>query len=193
MSRATQTWIIVGALFVSVAALIYFFRPQDAQPDSQALAAKTATAPEAAAELAEPLPAAPDTRPAEPEKLAGVGNRLMETFEDVTFVFQPTANSRKLVAFRTSPTSKDEDGTCTAPYVARERVSKITYAHGFVIDKFNTWNEKEGQQEYLPFESDLPRIYQGGLHDIVQEGRTVTVTKQRCGMGQVEALVAVEV
>lgn len=193
MSRATQTWIIVGALFVSVAALIYFFRPHETQPASEVVVGPTESVPETVTKLAEAMPATRDPRPAEPAKPADVRSQLMERFEDMTFVFRPTANSRKLVAFRTAPTSKDKDGTCTAPYAARERVSKITYAHGFVIDKFNTWNEKEGQQEYLPFESDLPRIYQGGLHDIIQEGRTITVTKQRCGMGQVEALVAVEV
>lgn len=115
-----------------------------------------------------------------------------EVLNDTSLTFIPEGDGRRLVEFRKPVTAKEEDGTCSAPYTAREKVSKITYAYGFVIDRFNTWNQKEGQQEYMPFESELPRSFQGSLHDIVRDGANLTITKQRCGMGQVEFLVAVK-
>ena len=70
-------------------------------------------------------------------------------------------------------------------------VQNIDYAWDFVIKSFTTWSDEEGKQEYMVNEEDLPRAFQGSLHDIVRQGHSVTIDKQRCGMGQVEGLVSV--
>lgn len=193
MSRAAQTWIIVAALFVSVSAIILFSRHG-----------------EAASAMAEPnpqpsqmtIPDAPLPIPSKAERteviatpeaqLSSRPQPFTEKINDTSLTFMPEGEGRRLIEFKKPTTTKDEDGTCSTPYTAREKVSKVTYAYGFVIDRFNTWNDKEGQQEYMPFESELPRSFQGSLHDIVREGSNVTITKQRCGMGQVEFLVSVK-
>ena len=194
MSRAAQTWIIVAALFVSVSAIILFSRhgeaaPAIAAPNPQPSQISIPEAPlpiPSKAEQTEVVTATPEAQ------LMGRPQPFTEKLEDASLTFMPEGEGRRLIAFNKPVTTKDEDGTCATPYTAREKVSKITYAYGFVIDRFNTWNEKEGQQEYMPFESDLPRSFQGSLRDIVREGNSVTITKQRCGMGQVEFLVSVK-
>jgi MFS superfamily sulfate permease-like transporter len=120
------------------------------------------------------------------------GKQYTERFKNGTsLTFLPTSNFRKLVAFRMSPISPTEDTSCTDVYTKREEVRKINYAWDFVISSFETWNDDEGKQEYIVSEEDLPKAYQGSLHDIVRSDRMVTIEKQRCGMGQIEGLVSV--
>lgn len=204
MTRAQRTWIIVAALVVSVGALIFFFAPSvrevpaqgsvsnaiaanSAQPSVFASATRKMDAevePVSTPDLALPPSPAPESEPTGTpwiERMPG-GQRLKFVGEGM---------NRQLIEWRQPGTTKEEDPTCQPPYTVREKVTNITRPWGFVIDRFNTWNAKEGKQEYLPNESELPRAFQPSLSDIVQEGRTITVTKQRCGMGAVEYLVAV--
>lgn len=121
------------------------------------------------------------------------GQPYSQSFEDigVTLRFVPTRSFRRLIEYRTTSLSTGQDISCTAPYSAQERVTRIAFSWGFVIDRFWTWNEREGQQEYIIDEGQLPNAWQGSLHDLVKEGRTLTLTKQRCGQGQVASFVAV--
>jgi hypothetical protein len=129
--------------------------------------------------------------PSRPQETTGPP--FTESFSDigVTLTFVPTHSFRRLIEYRTTALSPGEDSSCTAPYSAQERVTRIAFAWGFVIERFWTWNEREGQQEYIVDETLLPRSSQGSLHDLVREGRTLTITKQRCGQGQVASFVAV--
>ncbi|WP_146173273.1 hypothetical protein [Sphingomonas faeni] len=120
------------------------------------------------------------------------GKPFTEKFDDTSLTFLPTKDFRKLIAYRNEAIDPKSDGTCTKVYTMHEKVGKIDYAWDFVIKSFRTWNDKEGQQEYMIDETLLPHAFQGSLHDIVREGRTVTVEKQRCGMGQVESFVSIK-
>ena len=138
----------------------------------------------------------PTSEKISPYKVANAGDikptpgakPFKETFDDITLTFLPTKEFRKLVEYRID---SETDSTCTKPYSAIERVTKVKYVYGFVIERFNTWNVAEGQQEYIADEGMLPNAWKGALHDIVREGRAVRITKQRCGMGQVAGLVSV--
>lgn len=131
--------------------------------------------------------------PASQSALETTGPPYTERFSDigVTLTLVPTSNFRRLIEYRTTALSPGEDSSCATPYSAQERVTRIAFAWGFVIDRFWTWNDREGQQEYIVDETLLPRAWQGSLHDLVREGRTLTLTKQRCGQGAVASFVAV--
>jgi hypothetical protein len=124
---------------------------------------------------------------------APTGPPFTETFDTlgISLTFVPTRRFRRLVEYRTPSISQAEDSSCSAPYVAEERVVRVTFAWDFVIDRFRTWNEREGQQEYIVSENQFPSAWQGSLHDLVADGRKIKVTKQRCGQGQVPGLIAV--
>ena len=114
-----------------------------------------------------------------------------ETFDGVSLTFLPTKDFRKLIVYRLESINPSDDPSCTKVYTKRENVQNIDYAWDFVIKSFTTWSDEEGKQEYMVNEEDLPRAFQGSLHDIVRQGHSVTIDKQRCGMGQVEGLVSV--
>lgn len=139
------------------------------------------------AQLMAPYAAAEAQKVAAGEKPTGAA--WSETFDDTTLTFVPTKKFRKMIAYSISPEVSDR--TCTAPYDLVEQVKSVKYAYGFVIEGFETWSKDEGKQDYSSDETLLPRAYQGNLRDIVAEGRIVRITKQRCGMGQVQSLVAV--
>lgn len=122
---------------------------------------------------------------------SATGPEFSERFDNVTLTYVPTKKSKRLIAYREIPISTQDDPSCTKPYTAREKIMGVEYAWDFVIDSFTTWSEKEGKQQYMIGESALPRAFQGSLHDIVQKDRQVRITKQLCGMGQVESFVAV--
>jgi hypothetical protein len=197
-------WTIValsGAVAILLAALMFMIGRATAPDGAESADGTVAnqSAPAAAgnsaiantsAETPAPRAPAPDSRAAAD---SAVGPAFTERFDDlgVTLRFVPTARFRRLVEYRTAPTSSAEDSSCSAPYSARERVTRVTFAWGFVIERFWTWNSAEGQQEYIVDETALPRAWHGSLHDLVRQGRTLTITKQRCGQGQVASLVSV--
>jgi hypothetical protein len=128
----------------------------------------------------------------EKSKDEAVGKPFIEKIEDVVLTFVPTKSFRRLTSYSKTAFNSADDPSCSSPYQTIDRVTDVKFAYGFVIDRFWTWNDKDGQEEYIVDESDLPRAFQGSLYDIVQKGRTVRLTKQRCGMGQVAGLVSVQ-
>lgn len=173
---ANRTTIILGCIIVLLAAALAFVLGQRFPSNEP----KTAQ-----------VPAPRILNAAEQTSLVN-GKPFTERFESgISLTFLPTPNFRKLITFRMSPISNKDDPTCTPVYTKREKVVNINYAWGFVISSFETWNDDEGKQEYIVSEEDLPKAFQGSLHDIVRPDRMVTIEKQRCGMGQLEGLVSV--
>ena len=177
--------VLIAIIIVLMGALAFVLGRQSMEPTtttSSAVPAKEITRPVTDRPVTKAAPAAEDP----PVKIANASEQkplpgatpFEEKVDDVTLKFLPTKDFRKLIDYRIAAES---DSTCTKVYTASEKVTKITYAYGFVIERFNTWNPSEGQQEYIPFEDTLPRALQGSLHDIVKDGRTVTITTQRCG------------
>lgn len=118
----------------------------------------------------------------------------VENIDGVSLTFARTRNAptfRRLVEYRKASISKQDDSSCGDPYMVEERVTGVKYSWGFVIDRFSTWSDEDGQGDYLISESNLPRALQGSVRDIVKNNRIVRITKQRCGQGQVPFLVAV--
>lgn len=198
MSRATQTWIIVASLFLSVAALIYSFRsaetvqiaalsPAKGVPTRGVMSSTTAGDDKLSSSASTPTRASNADKPKE----TTIEKPFTEKFEDVSLTFVPTKNFRRLISYSKPAFRSSDDSSCSAPYQTTDEIIDVKFAYGFVIDRFWTWNEKDGQEEYIVDEASLPRALQGSLYDIVRKGRTVRVTKQRCGMGQVAGLVSV--
>jgi hypothetical protein len=90
--------------------------------------------------------------------------------------------------------SRSEDSSCTEPYWTTEKVTSIDYAYDFVIHSFTTWNPNEGKQTYEVAEDDFnnfAHFAMGYLHDLIRQGASLKIRKQRCGQGQVAYLVTV--
>jgi hypothetical protein len=121
-----------------------------------------------------------------------VGDNAYELFR----YMGPLRKSRapRIVGYGVRPISEADDSSCTAPYWTTEKVTSIDYAYDFVIHSFTTWNPKEGKQIYNVGEDDFSNFAHfamGYLHDLVKEGATLKVRKQRCGQGSVASLVTI--
>jgi hypothetical protein len=108
-------------------------------------------------------------------------------------IYQDSGGASAVTGYSTKPVSSADDSSCSAPYETNERIADVKFEYGFVISRFTAWNEEEGLQDYNVYESDLPRTEQGQLKNIISTGRTVSITKQRCGQGQTASLVKVQV
>ena len=100
----------------------------------------------------------------------------------------------RIAGYGVPPISQAEDSSCTAPYWTTEKVTSIDYAYDFVIHSFTTWNPDEGKQIYEVGEDDFntfAHFAMGYLHDLVKQGATLKVRKQRCGQGSVASLVTI--
>lgn len=100
----------------------------------------------------------------------------------------------RIVGYGVAPVSHMEDSSCTAPYWTTEKVTSIDYAYDFVIHSFTTWNPKEGKQIYEIGEDDFnnfAHFAMGYLHDLVKQGASLKIRKQRCGQGSVPYLVTI--
>ena len=194
----SQTGFLLGIIIVLTAALAFVLGRQSMEPEP---IRSLATDPEITNEdgsnatarntLDNPITSPNTKENASSRDIQAVSSakQYTEKFDDFTLTFLPTKQGKKLINFRIDSGS---DSTCTKPYAAIEKVTNVTYSYRFVIERFNTWNEQEGQQEYVISEALLPNVWQGNLRDIVSKDRTVRVVKQRCGMGQVAWLVSVQ-
>jgi hypothetical protein len=100
----------------------------------------------------------------------------------------------RIAGYGVRPISQAEDLSCTAPYWTTEKVTSIDYAYDFVIHSFTTWNPKEGKQVYDVGEDDFnnfAHFAMGYLHDLVKQGASLRIRKQRCGQGSVPYLVTI--
>lgn len=130
-----------------------------------------------------------------PEPYPGWDKVGDKTYEHFNYMgpMRKSGESR-IVGYGVRPISQAEDSSCTAAYWTTEKVTSINYAYDFVIHSFTSWNPKEGKQIYEIGEDDFgnfAHFAMGYLHDLVKQGASLKIRKQRCGQGSVPYLVTI--